>query len=56
MNSHDMAHEPALRAVELRRAAQEYRRGRRRAPRSIRTLLREVLAPPGAGVPARDGS
>jgi len=55
--SHDMAHEQALlRGVELRRAAEEYRRRRRRDPRTIRTVLRAVLAPPGTRVPARDGS
>ncbi|MBN9110875.1 MAG: hypothetical protein J0I34_19105 [Pseudonocardia sp.] len=57
MISHDMAHEQALlRGVELRRAAEEYRRRRRRDPRTIRTVLRAVLAPPGTRVPARDGS
>lgn len=58
MISHDMAHELALlRGDELRRAADEYRRGRRRGnPRSIRSLLRDALAPPGPRVPHRDAA
>lgn len=56
--SHDMAHELAvLRGVELRRAAEEYRRWPRRdGARSVRSLLRAALAPPGPRVAARDGA